>query len=142
MSDKKQKFLADIKAIVESPQFKGEIKAESEKTLKALKGHAAQYLNDTGKRELEIKAARLLRATAKLEAMTDADEIAHQQKIIAGISRIYELRFTTNQIAKEQALIKARNEVVSLLKKAGQDFAVIAAKVAIKHGVAALKESL
>lgn len=142
MTDKKKEFLAEIKAIVESDEFKGEIKDESEKTLQALKGHAAQYLNEAGKRELEIVAARLLRATAKLETMTDADDIAHQQKIIAGISRIYELRFTTNQIAKEQALIKARNEVLSLLKKAGQDFAIVAAKVAIKHGVAALKEAI
>jgi len=141
-SDKKQKFVDEIKAILESDDFKSEIRAESEKTLETLKKHAADYLNDTGKKELEIKGARLLRATARLETMTDPADIAHQQRVIDTIARAYELRFTTKQIAKEQELIKAREAVMGFLKKAGTDFAQIAAKVAIKHGVAALKEGL
>lgn len=142
MSDKKQKFVDEIKAILETDDFKADIRAESEKALKTLKESAESYLNDTGKKELEIKGARLLRATARLETMTDLQDIAHQQRVIDTISRAYELRFTTNQIAKEQELIKAREAVMGFLKKASKDFAVIAAKVAIKHGVAALKEGL
>lgn len=141
-SDRAKAFQQDLHKIITSDEYRGDIAQASKETLEKLREHTAEYLNDTGKRELEIKAARLLRAKAKLESMTDPDDIAHQKKIIAGITRIYELRFTANQVAKAVAVSNAQKEVVALLKKAGTDFAQVAAKVAIKHGIAALKESL
>ena len=135
-------FKEDLKKALESNEYKAEILEESKKTVARLKAHAAQYLSDEGQKILEVKAQRLMNATAKLETLTDSEDIKHQKRVVATISRMYELRFNAIQVAKEIAVIKARDEVLSLLKKAGQDFAVIAAKTALRHGVSVLKESL
>jgi len=142
MGELRAVIIRDINAIVESDEYQSDMKAEAQKTLETLKSSADKYLNQTGKIELDIKGARLLRAVSKLEEMTDRADIAHQQKIIATIERAYELRFTRAQIAEAQEVIKAQNAVVGFLKSSAVDFAKIAAKIAIKHGIAALKEAI
>lgn len=140
--ERREELLSEIKAVVTSDQYKADIKEAANASIKRLENNARQYLNEDGQRTLKKIAARLHDATAKLEAMTEPKDIEHQKRIVASITRIYELKFTKLEIARDQAFIEAQEEVVGFLKKAGQDFAVVAARIAIKHGVAALKEGL
>ena len=143
ISDERRKELvSEIKAVVTSDKYKSDIQEAASASIKRLENNARKYLNEDGQRTLKKIAARLHDATAKLESMTDPKDIEHQKRIVASITRIYELKFTKLEIAREQAFIEAQEEVVGFLKKAGQDFAVVAARIAIKHGVAALKEGL